>query len=100
MLAVMGLSIGYVNIIAVSWLQARVDPALVGRVMSLVMLMSFGITPLSIGLAGALIDANATALFVGSGLLVLVTVVFAALVHLPALLDGPADRLIVEGALP
>ncbi len=100
MLAVMGLSIGYVNIIAVSWLQARVDPALVGRVMSLVMLMSFGITPLSIGLAGALIDANATALFVGSGMLVLATVVFAALVRLPALLDGPADRSVVEGALP
>lgn len=88
-LAVMGVAIGYVNIVAVSWLQARVDGALVGRVMSLVMLMSFGITPLSIGIAGALIDVNATALFVGSGGLILALAVFAAAVGLPALLNTP-----------
>jgi Transmembrane secretion effector len=70
-LAVMGVAIGYVNVVAISWLQARVEPAMAGRVMSVVMLMGFGITPLSLGLAGALIDLDATAMFTGAGILVL-----------------------------
>jgi MFS family permease len=90
-LAVMGVSIGYVNIVLISWMQARIEPALLGRVMSLDMFMSFGITPLSIGLAGALIDLNATALFVGAGALVVATVLFAAAIRFPAMLDGPAS---------
>ncbi len=93
MLAVMGVAIGYTNIIAMSWLQARVDPGMVGRVMGLVMLMSFGITPLSIGLAGALVDVNATAMFVGSGALVLLTTVGALAVRFPELFDAPAPIL-------
>jgi MFS family permease len=70
-LAVMGVAIGYVNVVAISWLQARVEPAMAGRVMSVVMLMGFGITPLSLGVAGALIDLDATAMFTGAGILVL-----------------------------
>ena len=93
MLAVMGVAIGYTNIIAISWLQARVDPGMVGRVMALAMLMSFGITPLSIGLAGALVDVNATAMFVGSGALVLLTTVGALAARFPQLFDAPAPIL-------
>ena len=93
MLAVMGVAIGYTNIIAISWLQARVDPGMIGRVMALVMLMSFGITPLSIGLAGALVDVDATAMFVGSGALVLLTTVGALAVRFPQLFDAPAPIL-------
>ncbi len=70
--AVAGLCIGYVNIVAVSWLQARVEVAMLGRVMGVVMLVGFGISPLSMALAGALIDLNATLLFVGAGVLVVV----------------------------
>jgi MFS family permease len=95
-LALMGVGIGYVNIVAMSWIQARVDEAVLGRVMSLVMLMSFGITPLSLGIAGALIDVDATALFVGAGALVVATAAFAVAVRFPAMLDRPApasDRL-------
>jgi hypothetical protein len=86
-LAVMGVAIGYVNIVAVSWLQGRVQPSMVGRVMSIVMLMSFGITPLSLGLSGALIDLDATALFVGAGALTVLAASFAVTVRLPAMLD-------------
>ena len=89
-LAVMGVAIGYVNVVAISWLQARVELEMLGRVMSLAMLMGFGITPLSIGLAGALIDIDATALFVGAGVLVLATVLLALALRFPAMLDGPA----------
>jgi hypothetical protein len=87
-LAVMGIAIGYVNILGISWLQARVEPAMIGRVMSLVMLMSFGITPLSLGISGALIDASATVLFVSAGGLVIITALAAAVVKLPAMLDA------------
>jgi hypothetical protein len=86
-LTVMGVSIGYVNIVAVSWLQGRVQPSMVGRVMSIVMLMSFGVTPLSLGLSGALLDLDATALFVGAGVLTVVAALFAVTVRLPAMLD-------------
>ena len=96
-LAVMGVAIGYVNIVAISWIQARVDPAMVGRVMSLVMLMSFGITPMSLALAGALIDVNATAMFVGAGVLTMLTALFAGLVGLPAMLDGATPAGAVDG---
>jgi hypothetical protein len=88
-LGLMGACIGYVNIVAISWIQARVPTDLVGRVMSLVMLMSFGITPLSLGLAGALLDLDATALFLGSGVLVLVVVGAAVAGGYHAAFDAP-----------
>lgn len=86
-LAVMGVAIGYTDVVVVSWLQARVDPSMTGRVMSLVMLMGFGITPLSLGVAGALIDVDANVLFVGSAALVVVTGLAAAVMRLDVLLD-------------
>ena len=88
-MAVMGLAIGYVNVVAISWLQARVAPAMAGRVMSVVMLMGFGITPLSLGLAGALIDLDATAMFTGAGILVLGAAALAVALGASRLFDGP-----------
>ena len=71
MLIPMGLGIGYINVIAIAWLQGRTDPAMIGRVMSLVTLGSVGLAPLSLALAGALVDTAATAMFVAAGALVL-----------------------------
>jgi MFS family permease len=88
-LAVMGVCIGYVNILAISWLQARVPADMVGRVMALAMLMGFGITPLSLGLSGWLIDLDATALFLGSGAIVVLVGFAALLVRYPAAFDAP-----------
>jgi hypothetical protein len=79
MLAPMGLGIGYINVVAIAWLQARTDPAMLGRVMSLVMLGSFGLSPLSLALAGVLVDTAATAMFAAAGALV-VAVAAAGLV--------------------
>jgi len=92
-LAVMGIAIGYVNILAISWLQARVPTDMVGRVMALAMLMGFGITPLSLGLAGALIDLDATALFLGAGALVVLVGIAALLVRYPAAFDAPPPAM-------
>jgi len=91
-LITIGIAIGYMNIVSISWLQARVDPRLVGRVMSLVMLMGLGVSPLSIAIAGALIDINATALFVGSGVLILASAALGVAVRLPQLMDRPFER--------
>ena len=92
-LAVMGIAIGYVNILAISWLQARVPTDMVGRVMALAMLMGFGITPLSLGLAGSLIDLDATALFLGAGALVVLVGIAALLVRYPAAFDAPPPAM-------
>jgi len=89
-LALMGVAIGYANIVAISWIQARVDHAMIGRVMSLVMLMGFGITPLSLAVSGALIDLDATALFMGAGLLILLTALFAAAARFVERFDAPS----------
>lgn len=88
-LGVMGLSIGYTNIVALSWLQRRVDPGMVGHVMAIVMLMGFGITPLSYALAGWLLDVNATAMFAGAAVIIILTTTFAAVSRFPLLFDGP-----------
>lgn len=92
-LAVMGVCIGYVNILAISWLQVRVPTDMVGRVMALAMLMGFGITPLSLGLAGWLIDLDATALFLGSGAIVVLVGIAAVLVRYPAAFDAPPPAI-------
>lgn len=88
-LAVMGVAIGYTNIVAISWIQARVPAELVGRVMSLAMLMGFGIMPISLGLAGALLDLDATALFLGAGVLVILAALGAAAGRYAAAFDAP-----------
>ena len=89
-LAAAGVAVGYANIVAISWVQRRVDHAMIGRVMSLVMLMGFGITPLSLALSGLLVDVHATALFVGAGLLVLATAIAVASSGWVAMFDAPA----------
>ncbi len=70
--AVMGLSIGALNVRGVSWLQAQADEAFRGRLMSLVMFASVGLAPLSLVAAGALVAIGFGPLFLGAAALVLV----------------------------
>jgi len=64
---IMGVSGGYFLIVAVVWLQARTPGAMMGRVMSLVMLAVVGLAPISQSLSGMLIDLNLEVLFVAAG---------------------------------
>jgi MFS family permease len=89
-LAVMGLAIGYVNIVALSWLQSRIEPAMIGRVMALAMLMGFGITPLSLALAGWLLDVDATMLFTGAATIIVVVATLAWRSGFAAVFDSPS----------
>ena len=65
-----GVMNGYVNIVVISWVQAKTDPEMLGRTMSFLMLGSVVAAPLSIALAAILIDGHATAMFLGASLLV------------------------------
>jgi MFS family permease len=69
MALIMGAVNGYVNISFFTWLQKRVPEHLMGRVMSVIMFASVGLTPVSTALAGVLIDWNLTAVFIGGGIL-------------------------------
>jgi MFS family permease len=63
----MGLGVGFINVIVISWIQQRTDPAVLGRVMSIVMLGSVGLAPLSLVVTGLLIDIQPTLVYLGAG---------------------------------
>lgn len=77
---VMGGANGYVNVLFVTWLQGRTPPALLGRMMSLLMFAMTGLFPVSVALSGVISRSSATGLLVGAGIilvgLVLLMVLF------------------------
>ncbi len=79
LLMVLGVGDGYVAVTMMSVVQRVTPKAMLGRVMSLVMLAMLGLMPVSTALAGAIIKLGPTALFAGAGAgLLLVTAVAAA----------------------
>lgn len=64
-LALMGLGVGFINVHVVSWLQVRTADEMRGRVMSLVMLGSMGLAPISLALAGIVVDLGAVSVMFG-----------------------------------
>jgi MFS family permease len=79
-LAVVGVGSGLVSVHLQAWFQARVDRALLGRVMSVFMFAAVGLIPVSYVMAGALVQVNITLMFEVSAAILLVVTVFAALV--------------------
>ena len=68
----MGVLIGFVNVQAIAWLQARIPDDRRGRVMSLVTLGSVGLAPVSLAVAGALVDLGAvTQIFLAGGAIII-----------------------------
>jgi len=78
-LALMGIGAGFVNVQIASWMQARVDRQVLGRVMSVLMFSAIGLLPISLLVAGVVAQAHLSAMFVASGALVLVVGTVAAL---------------------
>lgn len=78
-LTVMGVVAGATNPYLISWLQRRTDPAMQGRMMSLVMLASVGLEPLGLALGGVVAERNLELLFLAAGALIAVTGVAASL---------------------
>jgi hypothetical protein len=90
-LAIVGLGGGFINVRVIAWLQMRVPEAYIGRVMSLVMLGSVGMAPLSLAAAGALVDlGSVTLLFTLSMILVLATAIVGWAWGLPARMANEA----------
>ncbi len=65
--AVMGLGLGYVDVVFFTWLQRRVAKELVGRMMGIVMFAIVGMHPLSNTVAGIVLSFDTVGLFVGAG---------------------------------
>jgi hypothetical protein len=70
-LVAMGALAGVANVMVVSWIQTSVPSALLGRTMSLLLLTSVGLAPLSYAAAGLLATAGVAWLFLGAGATVL-----------------------------
>jgi MFS family permease len=69
LLALMGLGVGFVNVQFAAWMQMRVERALLGRVMSVMMFAAVGLVPISYALAGLLAQWSLPGLFLGAGAL-------------------------------
>lgn len=68
--AVAGMNLGYGNLLGITWIQARIPPELMGRVMSLMITGSVGLVPVSMFVAGIAVQANVdvTLLVAGTGM--------------------------------
>jgi MFS family permease len=78
LLGIMGIVNSFLNVRAIAWLQRMVRPDMLGRVMSLVMFASMGLAPVSLALAGWLVDLNHTVMFAIAGGLTMLTGLFMA----------------------
>lgn len=67
MLFVGGVSLGYLDVVGLSWLQARVPSFMMGRVMAFMVLAANGLTPISYALSGFIAEAGVVPLFLGGG---------------------------------
>ncbi len=68
-LAAIGVLGGYVQVAVFTWIQQRVAPSMLGRMMSIFMFVFMGLAPLAAAVAGWLASAVTLAsLFVGAGL--------------------------------
>ncbi len=75
----MGVANGYTVIIFITWLQNRTPDAMLGRVMSLMMLATQGLAPISNAIAGAVIDINLVGMFLIAGSTMTVIALLAAI---------------------
>ncbi|HEY2496983.1 MAG TPA: MFS transporter [Candidatus Angelobacter sp.] len=78
-LLVMALSAGVANVHIASWIQQRIEASVRGRVMSVLMLVNFGLIPVSLGIAGFLIAWSLKGMFILAGIAMLLTTAFGAL---------------------
>lgn len=80
LLAVTGVLGGYVQVAIFTWIQRRVEPAMLGRAMALFMGIFLGLAPLSAAATGALLrHLSVGELFCAGGALLLAAAIAAAL---------------------
>ena len=79
LMLILGVGNGYIAILLFTWMQIRTPKEMLGRMMSMVMLSSIGLVPVSQAISGAVIKWSLTTLFTSAGVLVLIVTAFAAL---------------------
>ncbi len=88
----MGVLVGFINVQYFAWIQRRVNEELRGRVMSLVMLASIGLAPVSLAAAGVLVDVGAaTLMYLVAGGIILAAALLGFAWRVPALMDREAQ---------
>lgn len=76
----LGIGNGYIGLVMFTWIQQRTPKDMLGRMMSMLMMASNGLMPLSMFLTGFIIkNWNLTGLFMLAGGLILLTTVWAAI---------------------
>jgi MFS family permease len=78
LLVLMGFLSGFINVQLQAWFQQRVDRAVLGRVVSVLMLSAYGLMPFSMAAAGAAVEWNARAMFAIAGTAVVLVAAFGA----------------------
>jgi hypothetical protein len=74
-LLLMGMSAALMNIQIISWIQQRIEPAVMGRVMSVLLFFSLGLMPLSLAITGLALEWSLIGTFlISGGALLLVTI--------------------------
>ncbi len=78
LVGIIGILNSFLNVVFISWLQGIIRADMLGRVMSLIMFASVGLAPVSLAVAGWLVDLNYTLMFAGAGGLWLLTSFYVA----------------------
>ena len=68
LIAVSGFALGFGNLHGMTWSQSRIRPDLMGRVMSVMIMGSVGLVPVSMLIAGAAVEVNLDAMLIVAGL--------------------------------
>jgi hypothetical protein len=68
----------FVSVELIAWVQQRVEPSLMGRVISLLMFASVGLTPFSLAIAGFTLKVNISGTFFSAGAMVIPVTLLAA----------------------
>ena len=90
---VMGLGVGFINVRTMAWMQARAPKQMIGRVMSLLIFGSQALAPVSLALAGVVIDLGAvTVMFAVAGGIIVVAVLLGVAAGVPARMTDQAPE--------
>jgi MFS family permease len=91
-LGAMGFVSGFINVQLISWIQGRVEPAKMGRVMSLVIFGSVGLGPVSYSISGSFGERHLAAMFVAAGVTMLMVTAVGSLGSAIFQMDQPTQQ--------
>ncbi|MGB9029610.1 MAG: MFS transporter [Acidobacteriaceae bacterium] len=79
LLCLMSVAAAFLNVQLIAWFQQRVERPMMGRVMSVLMFSSLGLTPISLAVAGVAITVSLEGMFAVAGATVLLVTLLAAM---------------------